>query len=397
MRQFLLLILKFSVFLRETLADPELLNVQVIFRHGARTPIRRFKAIVPGEYEKKPIGALTTRGLRQQYETGLKLKSRYIDKYRLVSKSFNQYETLVLSAMDDRCLQSAVANMAGFYSNPELGEDWPFNWMPVPIHTGTYPDRIFEPGQGCPRYTQTKDERAQLPAFKEFEEKYQEIITDFVANTGEKWRNLLELNPFVDAMICAKEQNLTFPDWLTLERLTEARWAINKYFDYQWGHELNGERNELVVALRAGPMLKALISNFTQNSTHKYTAYSAHDSTLLAVLTALGKRTQYDILENDWPDYAATMVFELWKMDDGQLRVKFLYSYNSVDPKFHDFTNTIDGCPDEGMCPVKNIITSLKKFIPKNMDMACAVKDQKGMLKKMLHEPRRVPHIQVFE
>ncbi|CAJ0580029.1 unnamed protein product, partial [Mesorhabditis spiculigera] len=355
-------------------ADPELINAQVIFRHGDRTPMFFSKSNpYTNDDWKAPPGSLTREGVQQQYKTGLKLKSRYIDKYRLVSKDYNPYEVLVRAAMDDRCMMSATANLAGFYSGSETLEGWPFNWMPIPVHTGSFPDRVFEPGQACPLLKAIRAVKEEHETFKEFALEHESLLDEFVQNTGESWKLMREINGFLDTQICRLAHNLSLPDWLTPEKLMEGRMATNRHYDYIWGHNLDGNSDDKIVRLRAGPIMEVLTSNFTEASKYKYYVYSAHDSSLLAIMSALGKNTQYEILGNHWPQYASTIVFELWKMDEGDLRVKMLFSANA-DDKFHDFSSAIDGCPEREMCPAKTIIARTRKYIPKNIEMECALK-----------------------
>lgn len=109
-----------------------LVLLQIVYRHGDRTPIRTFKNDpVPITAWKEGPGQLTTVGCRQHYTMGSHLKSRYAHFL-----TGNPHELQVWSSDKDRCLASAQCHLAGL-SPPSDSWAWnqTFRWQPVPIHT----------------------------------------------------------------------------------------------------------------------------------------------------------------------------------------------------------------------------------------------------------------------
>ena len=61
---------------------------------------------------------------------------------------------------------------------------------------------------------------------------------------------------------------------------------------------------------------------FSSRNYHKFRFYSAHDSTLNALLVA------FDLIDeknHSWPPFAANLIIELWKNADLDYSVKLIY------------------------------------------------------------------------
>ncbi|PIO75614.1 hypothetical protein TELCIR_02345 [Teladorsagia circumcincta] len=80
-----------------------------------------------------------------------------------------------------------------------------------------------------------------------------------------------------------------------------------------------GEQDDTeTIMLRGGALLKEILTNFQtvdKPAYVKYYAYSAHDQTVAAVLRTLGAKLK--LIGHDNPQYAATLVFELWSGANG--------------------------------------------------------------------------------
>ncbi|VDK21342.1 unnamed protein product [Anisakis simplex] len=72
----------------------------------------------------------------------------------------------------------------------------------------------------------------------------------------------------------------------------------------------------------------------------KYFAFSAHDSTLNGLLSALGAKEK--VVPDDLPEYTAAVLFELWKVN-GQYKVKVNYHRNYNTTQWEDITGNISG------------------------------------------------------
>ena len=98
---------------------------------------------------------------------------------------------------------------------------------------------------------------------------------------------------------------------------------------------------------------------------------SAHDTTLIPILIALG------VFESGvWPDYASSIIFELYARGedgrsglDGQVRV--LYNDQVI-------TDKIPGCEGEGeFVPVRKLQELIETFRPRDLERDCMTSKQR--------------------
>ena len=77
-----------------------------ICRHGARAPVTN-NYNVTKQYWPNGIERLTEIGERQHYLLGTELRNRYINKYKLLSETYNSTQLQVYSTYLERTYQSA--------------------------------------------------------------------------------------------------------------------------------------------------------------------------------------------------------------------------------------------------------------------------------------------------
>uniref|UniRef100_A0AC35FNX9 Acid phosphatase n=1 Tax=Panagrolaimus sp. PS1159 TaxID=55785 RepID=A0AC35FNX9_9BILA len=155
-------------------SEEKLILVQSLFRHGDRTPTGTYPTD-PYQESFWPIswGQLTTLGMQQHFEQGIKLRDRYVNQFNLFSAEYKDYNIYVQASDSDRTLMSVYSQLAGFYAYsyntfPNLTE-WPLNWTPVPVHSrNRKTDYLLNANIDCPRVDQIQDELMQNPAFVSF-------------------------------------------------------------------------------------------------------------------------------------------------------------------------------------------------------------------------------------
>ncbi|CAJ0953285.1 unnamed protein product, partial [Mesorhabditis belari] len=357
-----------------TFCAQKLLNVNVIYRHGDRTPI----STAPTDpYQEDfwglPWGTLTVTGMQQQYANGLKLKARYIDQLKLVNATYSPYETYVKSAQTDRCIQSAGANMAAFYSDSTfrpIDPNWPNNYTPMPIHLNPAPDREYEPGKGCDKVEELYVERtAANPTFVAYELSHAKLFQTWEQNTNLGILQIKDFFDYFDTVVCEKDHNLTLPAWVTPAIFKEAEDVKSQTLDYLDGMAGFGKPDDIqMIRLRGGPLMKTIQSTWIENSQYKFYVHSAHDTTVDAMLYVLAAKTT--ALGKIQPDYAATLIFETWKMDDGSLAIQVLFSTNAYD-NLHIITSAVSGCPVGDFCPVTQFLNRNNPYIPDDIQKEC--------------------------
>uniref|UniRef100_A0A0K0G427 Fructose-2,6-bisphosphatase n=1 Tax=Strongyloides venezuelensis TaxID=75913 RepID=A0A0K0G427_STRVS len=92
----------------------------------------------------------------------------------------------------------------------------------------------------------------------------------------------------------------------------------------------------------------------------KYYVFSAHDSTLSALLRTLGAKQK--LLGSRQPDYSAVLSFELWIDNNDNYSISLQYSDNADKP-FRDITELISDCIEiNNMCTLDRFIERSEKY-----------------------------------
>lgn len=124
--------------LTENFADETRVELlQIVFRHGARTPVITYPNDKYQEnFWKKygGFGQLTPEGMKQHYDYGNFLRKKYSD---FLNQSYNRERVYAISTDYDRTLMSAYSLLASLYK-PEGDQIWNKNlsWQPIPVHIG---------------------------------------------------------------------------------------------------------------------------------------------------------------------------------------------------------------------------------------------------------------------
>ncbi|GMT04450.1 hypothetical protein PENTCL1PPCAC_26624, partial [Pristionchus entomophagus] len=361
----------------------ELLFVQTLWRHGDRTPTSTYPSDpYQLDFWGVPWGELTTRGQKQHFLQGQRLRRVYVDGYGLVSGIYNRNETVVRSSDYPRCIQSALSNMAGFYAgsptHPTDLPDWPSDWTPIPIHTVPQPeDRILEcpisnAKVPCPVAQTHFNERIKRTNFEDYIASQWRLIADILLHGGDSKESEYETIAHIYQAISVEKGffNLTLPDWITDDVYYGIENAVETGQDYVVGGAgFNYPEDEVMVRLRGGFLLKEWIDNMesviNDTNTLHYQAYSGHDYSIVSLLMVLQAKTQ--LLGLKMPEYAAVVACELWRMDDGYA-VKFMYSRDEYS-EYQPITRLIAGCPSTSdFCPLDKFIDRSRKYIPSGVE-----------------------------
>ncbi|AKU74267.1 histidine phosphatase super family protein [Francisella tularensis subsp. tularensis] len=126
----------------------KLIFVSMITRHGDRA---LFANIENANYSwGTELSELTPIGMNQEYNLGLQLRKRYIDKFGLLPEHYVDQSIYVLSSHTNRTVVSAQSLLMGLYpagTGPLIGDGDPAikgRFQPIPIMTLSADSRLIQ-------------------------------------------------------------------------------------------------------------------------------------------------------------------------------------------------------------------------------------------------------------
>ncbi|XP_076816585.1 prostatic acid phosphatase-like [Clavelina lepadiformis] len=361
------------VFIKSCAAEnePELVFANLIWRHGSRSALYSYPS---DPYNNKPIwpqgpGQLTQVGMRQEYELGRFFRQRY---GKLLSEEYKRSEIYIRSTDVDRTLMSAECNMAALYP-PSGRQKWNgtnTTWQPIPVHTiPVETDYLLRfPLHDCPKYSELSSQIVHSPIYQKIEEKYAPFLKELANFT--QWDGTMNIKAawdVEDALVCEKAANLALPSWVTDDRLKKLNEIAGIDMGVLFGGTNPGYQVKIAKAGGAGLLVKAILDNIQRaidfENTYKVVAYSAHDTTLSALLNAL---QAYNMRP---PPFASAILFEVYKQasaDKTSYFVKTFYRNSTVNPAL---PLSVLGC--SFACPFEELKQRAVSVIPVDIDKEC--------------------------
>ncbi len=119
--------------------DTQLVLLQILFRHGDRSPISPY----PGDpYNETTwakyggFGQLTQLGINQTHQYGRFLRKTYS---KFLTERYDPKKVFVRSSDFDRTIMSAQSVLSGLFE-PKGDQLWNDNikWQPIPVHTQNF-------------------------------------------------------------------------------------------------------------------------------------------------------------------------------------------------------------------------------------------------------------------
>ncbi|KAI6183307.1 Acid phosphatase [Aphelenchoides bicaudatus] len=379
-----------------SLDDAKLVFVQVLFRHGDRTPIYQIPndKITSANWTLggQGFGQLTPLGMKQQMELGQKLRKRY-DSF--ISRRYISNEIYVRSTDVKRTLASAIANMIGFYGEMgEAGKDypnvtgWPASYVPIPVETvETSREFIFGALWTCKYANAVRTALKDTTEYQDTIKSHQALINKVKSLTGLNEVSLETIVAIRDTLFIEKSNNISYPEgfddvlYNQLDDLASVVDNLNVGINVS---KQNGIDFRVEVARLSGG---ALLNNFISNMKHKqkclnetnetsnlcsffgplkYYVVSAHDSTIASLFSTFGFK-EANFNASGLPNYASCVSIELYQLFDGTYTVKVIYWPELKDPL--DLTAQIVGCSDD--CPFDQFVSRSSDYLINDMDEYC--------------------------
>ena len=329
-------------------ASQNLKFVFLVTRHGARTPVHYLK---PLKYNwNMPPGQLTPRGMREEYNLGLKLRKRYVDQLKFLSHDYKDKSIYAYTGNGNRTIESALCLLMGLYP-PGLGPKTfqnknalPYRFQVIPLRTVSENTQHTNYKNALKKYFFTsadwKNKNKQLqPYYKEWGKTF-----DY------KIHSLIDIKIIADTLLCAKNQQLTLPDGLTKKQAELIIDTSNWINTYQF-------KNLQVAYIISGQLLNNIVKKLQKatkgEKQYKVVYFSGHDLNLLAQMSLLGKPLKKQ------PDFASFSEVELY--NDGPLWiVKVRYNGNYIKLPI---MNGKDYCSLKTFINYVNILNKKYKYV----------------------------------
>ena len=337
----------------------------ILSRHGDRTPVYVFENSVSDWPEGS--GQLTGLGMKQQHDLGVMLRKRYVEERKLVEPYWRLDQIYARSTSRTRTLQSAYSFWTGFFppgTGPKLPESegggpaLPINLQPVPIMSASrYNDTLLYAYKNCPRLKRLIKETKASQEWQETTAANSELFAKLSEVFGEPigLKQMTQIKTLLNAERIHGRPQL---EGITPEMMVKINelgaYVIKKKF---WSHEMgklaagqlpdeirNRMRNMIIDHYDLHDQQKAVTELSPKDTLNPHTIllkkayseasfvmFSAHDGTIIALLSAL--RAQNPKV----PYFSSYLSFELFDpITDDPPFVKLWYD---DEPLY------IPGCP----------------------------------------------------
>ncbi|XP_033761356.1 prostatic acid phosphatase-like [Pecten maximus] len=366
-----LILLKLLVLQIQNVKGDHLVLVQAVFRHGDRSPVNFYPNDRHRDYWPQGLGQLTKIGMNQEYRLGKFFRERYIQRNdTFLSSRYEHSEVYIRSTDKDRTLMSAYCVLSGMF--PPLNgsdEQWntEINWQPIPVHTIPLDeDFLLNTQAPCPRFNELEADFFKSEFVANFTSRYQDLINNASKLSGLP-PTLVGLMIIVDTLFCEYTHHLNMSEWETVLPLHP---LVIQLLDYENTYLFYTEE---MAKLRGGPLLKEMIEKMATavdsldqtspvQTRPKMLLYSAHDSTLTALLRVM------NVFNNRTPVYSSCVMVEMWRPEGkGKPYVKVLYRNETDSDKLIHLT--VPGCGD--ICSLDDFINILKNNVSKDIHAEC--------------------------
>uniref|UniRef100_A0A914XXJ7 Acid phosphatase n=1 Tax=Panagrolaimus superbus TaxID=310955 RepID=A0A914XXJ7_9BILA len=351
-------------------------HLQILYRHGDRAPEGTYKND-PYQESAWPVAwsELTDTGMQQHFIQGSKIQQKYMFNIPYLPQDYKSKDIRVQSTDVDRTLASAYSHLVGLYSAsngtyPSI-QNWPTKFSPIPVHTiDKKTDHILNADpSSCLRMDELEAEQVAHGKFIQYLTAQLPLLLEISEKSGDKITDVAGLRNFYDAITIERIHNMTLPAWITDSIFNQVKTIVETCEDYIFGSAGFGKaENSELIKLKGGLLLQEMIKNMDNNGGVKLYMYSAHDTTVAAFLRTL--EAKEGIIGSVSPDFAATVVVELWLAGDNTQYVKLWYSDNA-NTDFRDVTHTIGNCGGGNKCTYNAFKERSQKYLPGDIEKAC--------------------------
>eukprot|EP00795_Rhopilema_esculentum_P003781 gene3781-15064_t len=330
--------------------DLHLKQVIILTRHGARTPFKFIPNYQPATWPVEDNEDLehtlinhTVRSLDFGSKPESAIDNAYRDKERLKV-------TGVRSTNIKRTIMSARCVLAGLYGDTHLKGPIPI-FTSVNEHEALYPNYYF-----CKNlkhwakiaWTTWED----IPGLVEF---LDAVAKELGFDRKKEEFGIISL----EDNVCARAaKNEPIPEFLINRRDEIESFAVA----YQMRVLIGTGKSHSIARMAIGGFIEAVCTQLEDKAENqsdlKLILYSAHDTTLMAVLYVLG------VYDFKWPKYAADVKVELYQDEKQNWFVKLLYNDQEL---------LMPGC-ETTVCALSSFLETCEPYRVKDWDAECGIK-----------------------
>ncbi|XP_054154583.1 prostatic acid phosphatase-like [Oppia nitens] len=368
-----------------------LVLVQVVHRHGDRTPLAFYTDDPYGQdyYWPEGLGELTNKGKQRLYAAGVQFRQRY-DQFLGSSPKLVRMR----STSKSRCLESAQLMAAGLY-RPRNQWIWQPSsglaqqWQPVPVQTVPAEiDAMLYYGANCPQTDKIEANIMASASVKQYLETKQDFLKALnQALPGHNCTDLTCTMWLYDTLTTEFDYQppKPYPGWMAsvgVDRVMTGLTELNeKYYDVVYG-------NKQIQQLRSGILLETLINNMfnaSQATTHTTTSgsptnqntpqpklyvYTAHDIAVYTLMRLLYGTARY-------PSFGDAVVIEL-HLIAGQYYVRLYYGRNDPINYGYKFTGFGTVCDKDGdnSCSLDEFRDTMKDLFVTDWSKQCGLTNE---------------------
>ncbi|XP_043492402.1 venom acid phosphatase Acph-1-like [Polistes fuscatus] len=341
----------------------ELKLLNVIFRHGDRTPDDSLGEKYPNDpylnYTFYPTGKgqLTNNGKVRVFKLGEFLRKRYDD---YLGTTYIPKTIEAQSSDYDRTKASLQLVLAGLFPTKGI-QTWnpKLMWQPIPAkYIPRIDDNLFLSYE-CPRYLYEYSKVLESSEYKKESERYKDLGIELVKYTGQNITTPLYFIHLYGTFMVQSNIGLPLPAW------TKPLFPNGRLFDATFFDIKVQNYNTSLRKIYGGAMLKEFIKNMigrvngTLEKETKLFLYSGHEINIINLLYSL------NVFKPHMPEYASSIFMELL-YNEGIYYVRILY-YLGIPAELKILQ--LPGCEDP--CPLDKFFQLTIDEIPSDEDMIC--------------------------
>lgn len=282
-----------------------------LIRHGARTP----SMPLPNEpyLWKEGPGELTAEGIQEETRLGQRLRQEYVEHYHLLPQQYDNTKIYVRSTRVSRTIQSAEALLSGLYPV----DTRPSAYQNIPIETFVKEqDFVLVARSGFHPWSLLKCYLANRKRWNKQTSKIQDKLKNWSETLQVPLNNFYELDKVADNLAIRKAHGIAPPKGLSPKDVED----IIAIYEYGTYHKYRLKAFTQPMSQEFLKLVNHYFELAKRNKTPlKYVLFSAHDSTIMSLLNALGSPVQ------KMPPFASRINFLLFE-NNGDYRVKVFYN-----------------------------------------------------------------------